>query len=120
MQNYEYGFYVLAIFTILTVVIVVLKRKAIQIAVGIIKEASDAIKAMPFLVLFPLLPFSLILLLGLYWMVGAAFIYTAEDVSLDDATQQRLRQVFDRFGYSAEEASDMIVDGAQRGRTGMR
>ena len=40
MQNYEYGFYVLAIFTILTVVIVVLKRKAIQIAVGIMRRSS--------------------------------------------------------------------------------
>eukprot|EP01047_Picozoa_sp_COSAG01_P009521 COSAG01_NODE_392_length_17668_cov_5.382264_6_plen_142_part_00 len=34
-----------------------------------------------------------------------------------DAAQQRAQWIFSKFGYSAEQASDMIVDGVKRGKT---
>lgn len=67
-------------------VIVIVKRKAIQIAVGIIKEASEAVKSMPLLVVFPLIPFVLVMVVFAYWLLGHAFIYTAENVSMGDLT----------------------------------
>lgn len=70
--------------TAATILIVIIKRQAIQIAVGIIKEASDAIKKMPLLIAFPLLPFSMIMLVFGYFILGAAFIYTSDNVSFDD------------------------------------
>ena len=85
-KNLEYAFYVVAAITVATILIVIVKRKAIQIAVGIIKEASDAIKKMPLLIAFPLLPFTIIMLVFGYFVLGAAFIYTSDNVSLSDLT----------------------------------
>ena len=113
-KNFEYGFYALAICTILTIVIVILKRKAIQIAVGIIKEASDAIKSMPLLVAFPVLPFSLVIILVAYFLAGAAFIYTAENVSMDD-----LSNTLDAMGNASSGLVDAGLNAAGVNQTAL-
>ena len=41
---------------------------------------------MPLLVVFPLLPFTLVMIVFAYWLLGHAFIYTAENVSMSDLT----------------------------------
>lgn len=48
-----------------------------QVAVACIKVSSQAVKAMPALLLFPLLPFVCTVLLFAYWVAVAAFLYSA-------------------------------------------
>ncbi|TYZ65010.1 hypothetical protein PybrP1_004108 [[Pythium] brassicae (nom. inval.)] len=58
-------------------------QKKIRITVGIIKEASHAIQRLPLLVLFPVVPFAMILVLFIYSAVIAAFIYSTAAIKLD-------------------------------------
>lgn len=58
-------------------------QKKIRITVGIIKEASHAIQRLPLLVLFPVVPFAMILVLFIYSAIIAAFIYSTADITLD-------------------------------------
>jgi hypothetical protein len=54
----------------------------IQQATSVIKEASNAMKDMPLLLVFPFLPLVLGLLMAFYWMLGAMLILTAEEITL--------------------------------------
>ena len=51
-----------------------------QVAVACIKVASQAVKALPSLLLFPLLPFAATVLLFAYWIAVAACLYSAGDI----------------------------------------
>ena len=51
-----------------------------QVAVACIKVASQAVKALPSLLLFPLLPFAATVLLFAYWVAVAACLYSAGDI----------------------------------------
>lgn len=106
-KNLEYAFYAVAGITVATILIVIVKRKAIQIAVGIIKEASDAIKKMPLLIAFPLLPFTIIMVVFGYFVVGAAFIYTSDNVSFDD-----LSDTLGDVGNATSGFADAALDAA--------
>ena len=46
-----------------------------------IKVSSQAVKAMPTLLLFPLLPFVCTVLLFAYWVAVAAFLYSAGTIA---------------------------------------
>lgn len=56
-------------------------RTAVQVAVACIKVSSQAVKAMPTLLLFPLLPFVCTVLLFAYWVAVAAFLYSAGTIA---------------------------------------
>ncbi|KAK9842492.1 hypothetical protein WJX81_002530 [Elliptochloris bilobata] len=51
-----------------------------RVAVACIKVASQAVKALPSLLLFPLLPFTATVLLFAYWVAVAACLYSAGDI----------------------------------------
>jgi len=51
------------------------------VAIACIKVASQAVKAMPALLLFPLLPFAATVLLFAYWLAVAAGLYSAGGIT---------------------------------------
>ena len=56
-------------------------RARIAMAIEILEEATAAIKCMPALLLFPLLPCAVAILLMVYWLVVAAYIASAGSLS---------------------------------------
>ena len=58
-------------------VLLCMKLKKIRQATTVIKEASNALADMPLLIVFPVVPFIICLLIFTYFMIGAAFIWTA-------------------------------------------
>ncbi len=58
-------------------VLLCLKQKQIRQATTVIQEASNALADMPLLIVFPIVPFIICLLIFTYFMIGAAFIWTA-------------------------------------------
>lgn len=60
----------------------------IKIAVGIIREASKAVQAMPLLIAFPLIPTASVLLLVIYWVITAAFIASSGKITTETFTDK--------------------------------
>jgi hypothetical protein len=58
-------------------VLLCMKQKQIRQATTVIQEASNALADMPLIIVFPVVPFILCLLIFTYFMMGAAFIWTA-------------------------------------------
>ena len=54
-----------------------MKQKQIRQATTVIQEASNALADMPLIIVFPIVPFIICLLIFTYFMIGAAFIWTA-------------------------------------------
>ncbi|KAK1933985.1 Choline transporter-like protein 2 [Phytophthora citrophthora] len=57
-------------------------QKKIRIAVGIVKEASRALQNLPLLVLFPIIPFIMLLILFAYAAIVGAYIYSSGEMQL--------------------------------------
>lgn len=70
----------------------------IKIAIGIIREASKAVQAMPFLILFPLLPTLWIVTLIIYWLVTAAYIASSGKIDVET-----VRATYDADNSTAEK-----------------
>ena len=75
--------YIFLVMDILIVLLLVFLCSRIKIAVGIIREASKAVQAMPFIIAFPVLPTFCILSLVTYWVIAAAYIASSGDISLE-------------------------------------
>jgi choline transporter-like protein 2/4/5 len=67
--------YVMTALSVGMFVITLVLFRRIRIAVACLKVGSQAVGAMPLLMLFPLLPFALLLALIAYWVAVAAFLY---------------------------------------------
>eukprot|EP00955_Chlamydomonas_euryale_P029476 310902-Chlamydomonas_euryale.AAC.1 len=70
-----------AIITGLFFLLTLLMLSRLRIAVACIKVASQALAACPLLLVWPLIPFLLLLLLVLYWVAVSAMLYSAGDLS---------------------------------------
>ena len=65
IKSYTTYTYVAGLLTAVLTLIIIAMRKKIKITIGIIRAASNAVKAMPSLIVFPLIPFlMLVVLLG--------------------------------------------------------
>jgi solute carrier family 44 (choline transporter-like protein), member 2/4/5 len=67
--------------SILVFLLIVAMRKRIKLAIAIMKEASNAVKTMPLIVLFPFTTVALVVVLCLYWIIIAAYIASAGEES---------------------------------------
>lgn len=63
-------------------VLLCMKQKQVRQATTVIQEASNALADMPLIIVFPIVPFIICLLIFTYFMMGAAFIWTAVRVLL--------------------------------------
>ncbi|KAE9009355.1 hypothetical protein PR003_g15784 [Phytophthora rubi] len=67
-------------------------QKKIRIAVGIVKEASCALQSLPMLVLFPIIPFIMLLLLFAYTAIVGAYIYSSGEMKLSSLAGELAEQ----------------------------
>jgi len=67
-------------------------QKKIRIAVGIVKEASRALQHLPLLVLFPVIPFVMLLVLFAYAAIVGAYIYSAGEMQLSSLAGELAEQ----------------------------
>ena len=65
-----------------------MKVNKIRQATAVIKEASNALKDMQLMLVFPFLPFILTLVIFLYFIIGASFIWTAEGITMAQVTSE--------------------------------
>jgi len=94
LQNDEtmmYVFWVLggifAVGAIVLVCMVICLCKKIRIGIGIVKEACEAVTAMPLIVLFPLVQYFVMLIFAVYWIIVAGYMAsTAKIIQNDDGT----------------------------------
>lgn len=56
-------------------------RRRISLAIGILREASKAVQAMPMLILFPVIPIAVAIALTVYWLVVAGYIASCGSIS---------------------------------------
>ncbi|RLN91777.1 hypothetical protein BBJ28_00018389 [Nothophytophthora sp. Chile5] len=76
--------YVLTALDLVLLLLLVFMCGRIRIAIGIIREASKALQAMPMLTCFPLIPTVFAVGLVAYWLVAAAYIATSAKITLRD------------------------------------
>ncbi|KAG3113456.1 hypothetical protein PI124_g7606 [Phytophthora idaei] len=67
-------------------------QKKIRIAVGIVKEASRALQSLPLLVLFPIIPFVMLLILFAYAAIVGAYIYSSGEMQLASLADELAEQ----------------------------
>lgn len=79
--QFQVAAYLLWTVTALTFLVLVAMRKRIHIAIAIIKESSKAIKTMPLLLLWPLVPTLLFVALVVYSVAIAAYLISSEDLT---------------------------------------
>lgn len=78
--------YAFSVFTGIMLILTVFLHRRISIAVGIIKESSKCIGAMPFIVFYPIVTVVLTLVLAIYFLAIAAYLHTAGALSMDALT----------------------------------
>ena len=78
---WKVGAYVMLVLTVIQFMMTAYFGKKINIAAAIIQEASKAIGDMPLLTALPLLPCAVIVGLFVWFLYGAAAIYTMTDMS---------------------------------------
>ncbi|KDO34592.1 hypothetical protein SPRG_00655 [Saprolegnia parasitica CBS 223.65] len=78
IKVYQAAAVISIILTVIMLLIVCFMRKRIQIAIGIIREASRTIQCMPLLVCFPIVPAIASILLFIYTTIIGAYIYSAD------------------------------------------
>ncbi|KAG1675670.1 hypothetical protein FOA52_002379 [Chlamydomonas sp. UWO 241] len=69
-----------AIVAAIVLIISLLMISRLRLAVAVFKVASQAVGAAPLVMLWPLIPFLLLLCLVLYWVAVTAMLYTAGDL----------------------------------------
>lgn len=79
---YKYAAYAATAVTTVCFAMTLYLRRHINIACGIIKEASKAIHCMPMLMFFPIVTFSLVTLLSVYWLIIAAYLQSSSSISM--------------------------------------
>ncbi|GMF23355.1 unnamed protein product [Phytophthora lilii] len=67
-------------------------QKKIRVAVGIVKEASRALQHLPLLVLFPIIPFVMLLALFAYAAIVGAYIYSSGKMQLSSLAGELAEQ----------------------------
>eukprot|EP00002_Diphylleia_rotans_P025469 TRINITY_DN5038_c0_g1_i3.p1 TRINITY_DN5038_c0_g1~~TRINITY_DN5038_c0_g1_i3.p1 ORF type:complete len:565 (+),score=95.56 TRINITY_DN5038_c0_g1_i3:86-1780(+) len=90
----RYAAIAISVIDVILVVILIFMRKRIQIAIGVIKEASKAMAAMPAIIFFPFVPFVMLLMLLTYWVYVALYLATIEvdDENLPESQVDELNQ----------------------------
>lgn len=63
-------------------------QKKIRIAVGIVKEASRVLQRLPLLVIFPIVPFLMLLILFAYAAIVGAYIFSSGEVQLASLAEE--------------------------------
>eukprot|EP00657_Telonema_sp_P-1_P007639 TRINITY_DN276_c0_g1_i5.p1 TRINITY_DN276_c0_g1~~TRINITY_DN276_c0_g1_i5.p1 ORF type:complete len:688 (-),score=197.76 TRINITY_DN276_c0_g1_i5:178-2241(-) len=93
------GIFAVGAFVLLCMVICLCKK--IRIAIGIVKEACEAVTSMPLIVLFPLCQYAVFIVFAVYWVVVAAFMVSTGTVGqeVDASTGSTI--------YSIEFEDDM-------------
>jgi choline transporter-like protein 2/4/5 len=78
---YEFGMYMFLTIDVIFFCLLCFMWKNIAIAVEIIRIASKALRQMPALLLFPLIPCTLAVIMTLYWVVIAGYIASAGTIN---------------------------------------
>lgn len=81
--------------TVIILLLVIYLRKKINRAIGMIKEAARTVKSMPVMLLFPLISVILTIILMVYWVIVAGFIYSNGDISATDVVLSATEAVND-------------------------
>lgn len=78
--------YVMTALTLILIVLVVFWSKKIKIAIAVIREASDAVRKMPLMLVLPILSTICIAVLVVYFLAIAAYISSGTDIQVSDIT----------------------------------
>nr|CCA18518.1 choline transporterlike protein putative [Albugo laibachii Nc14] len=76
--------YVMIAIDILMLCLLIFMCGRIRIAIGIIREASKAVRRFPVIVLYPIVPTVFTIGLFAYWVVAAAYISTSASITVSD------------------------------------
>jgi len=83
-QMYKYAAFFFAGATAVLILMIIAMRKKIKISIGIIRQASAAVRTMPMMIVFPLVSFLAVFLNLLYFMGVAAMIESSAGISASD------------------------------------
>jgi choline transporter-like protein 2/4/5 len=83
---YKFVAYVAGLLSCVILFVIIFMRKKIKICIGVVREASRAVRSMPSLVVFPVVPFVMLLVLVAYWLPIAALIKSSSSISVSDVT----------------------------------
>merc|ERR1719162_2553061 len=72
------------VITLLITIVILFMRKNVKVAIAIMQEASEVVGHIPVLIIWPLVPYFMLIVLLLYWVLVGAYIYTVADVSVND------------------------------------
>lgn len=85
---YEAGFWIMAVLTVVTVVLVFLWRKQLRMAIAIVQEACAVFRTMPSLMLFPFSTVLLVVGLCVFFLLGAFLLVTSKPEAFADKIAQ--------------------------------
>jgi choline transporter-like protein 2/4/5 len=78
--------YIMIVVTLFIFMTIIFMRKKLKVAVGILREASKVLQAVPMLTLWPIVPYSMVCVLLGYFITIGAYIASASDVTVTDLT----------------------------------
>ncbi|KAF0684105.1 Aste57867_23892 [Aphanomyces stellatus] len=81
VKYWTYAAYIFMGVDVLVLFLLIFMCGRIQIAVGIIREASKAVGRMPMLVLFPIIPVVFLTAFIIYWIIAAAFLASSGTIT---------------------------------------
>jgi len=86
-QSYEYGAWFMIVVTLITLTLICFYRKKVNIACGVMQEASLGIQKLPVLVIFPFFPYLLQCGLFAYTAWIAMYIASSGNIDSDDIAE---------------------------------
>ncbi len=84
LQAWKWVAYGSALMTVVLLVVIAAMKSKIKIAIGIVKETSKAVHDMKSLMVYPLVTTTLLICLMLWWLIVAAYIISADGLTLNN------------------------------------
>jgi len=85
-EVWEAGFFVTAILTVLFFCMIVCMCQQIRLACFILTEASKAVNDMKVMLLFPIVPFCMLMALYIWWITVSAYLYGVDSSQTQQVT----------------------------------
>ena len=112
-RRWEYFAYGMTAFCVILLALILWARKTIKIAIGIIKEASVALRSMKSLLVYPIVTFVLSVVLVVYWVFVLAYLASSgtDDISNTAVSSSAFSAAANLLcPYTTDGGGNVVVD----------
>jgi choline transporter-like protein 2/4/5 len=100
-EKFKYMAWATTAFTVILLLMIAALRHKINTAITIIKQASKALRSMPFLIFFPYIIVAMLIILLILWVFVSAYLASAGEITPSDMSSAMKEKMNTQFNTSS-------------------